>query len=232
MVYQSLECSSVDLLASLISSRLIGVCLNGYRRIQPNIFRAHAHAFTANAYALDSFYLAVSRETNLCRGGGTLHYLFTLCDHVQYNPIRYYIWCKIRRSWLLSITSSYVLCVRASSLEYQTRKERQRSERERKPGLVDRNNQDYGASHRRSLSTRRNDPRLNYPPSGGVLTSAIASVESSKGGRERERERDWPLIIYPRDEVENSGRTRSRILPGRRKQPSSRAVARRTAALS
>lgn len=55
-----------------------------------------------------------------------------------------------------------------------------RDSREQKPGHVDRNTRIIGLTIAGGLSTHRNDPRLNYPPSGGVLTSAIASVESSR----------------------------------------------------
>lgn len=89
----------------------------------------------------------------------------------------------------------------------------------------------------RSRDTSTGTPGLwGWPSSGSLDPQERPEIELSairrgfdlgyRVGRKFEGESDCPLIIYPRDEVENSGRTRSGILPGRRKQPSSRVVRR------
>lgn len=86
----------------------------------------------------------------------------------------------------------------------------------------------------RSRDTSTGTPGLwGWPSPGSLDPQERPEIELSairrgfdlgyRVGGKFEGERDCPLIIYPRDEVENSDRTRSGILPGRRKQPSSRA---------
>lgn len=91
-----------------------------------------------------------------------------------------------------------------------------RDSREQKPGHVDRNTRIMGlaiAGVSRPAGTTRD----------WIIRHQEGFDLGYRVGGKFEGERDCPLIIYPRDEVENSDRTRSGILPGRRKQPSSRA---------